>query len=321
MTNANSDKYQTDWMANLDDNVTIDQLSIPGTHDSGTKDVPDELKGLARTQNSDIIKQLQNGIRFLDIRVSNSDPNSDDPLKVKHGIVSANLTFRQVLQWCQSFLNEHPSETILMLMNDAEEKNESSIENGFNKYLQDEKIKELFWLKPIIPKLGELRGKVVLFRRFFSQNREEMGIDLQDNWKDNEKFEITTNHGVKFRIQDKYKEHDTHKKDKLVKNYLDSAISNPNDKIIYINYNSISTNIPKGTHTPYQYAWGGFLINPAMNPSLRSYLIDKLKKGNKKRFGIIMLDFYDNQGNDNTIVDLIIKSNHLVRDNARETLI
>ncbi|NQY65348.1 MAG: hypothetical protein HRT38_16850 [Alteromonadaceae bacterium] len=54
------------WISNLEGSVTLDKLSIPGTHDSGASKA---RKGQAHNQNFDIITQLNDGIRFLDIRV------------------------------------------------------------------------------------------------------------------------------------------------------------------------------------------------------------------------------------------------------------
>jgi 1-phosphatidylinositol phosphodiesterase len=131
-----------------------------------------------------------------------------------------------------------------------------------------------------------------------------MGIDLQENWQDNKTFNVTTDHGTKLRIEDEYQENNTHRKEKLVREALKLAFENPNDEVLHIIYNSIAFH---GIHTPYMYAWGGVGIKPSMNESLKSYL---RSNPGKKRFGVIMLDFYnDDRGNDSFIVDSIIKSN------------
>ena len=62
-------------------------MSIPGTHDSGTSSlfgVTD--KGAAHCQNFNIIQQLNDGIRFLDIRIGLD-------LRLNHGGTLSNYTW------------------------------------------------------------------------------------------------------------------------------------------------------------------------------------------------------------------------------------
>lgn len=287
------------WMSSLNGNITLDKISIPGTHDSGTAMTD---KGAAHTQNFGIATQLHDGIRFLDIRVVYDRTQREDPLRIYHGIISCKLSFGNVLDSCMTFLTENPQETILMLMNSASG-NAADIQQGFNVYTEQERYKSLFYLHEKLAPLSELRGKIVLFRRFSGHS---LGIDLSGGWKDNRTFTLVTPQGQTFKIEDQYKQHDTHKKMAAVEDLLRTAMQTPDDGILYITYNSIA----QGTHTPYQYAWGGGFgpVNPKMNPGLNEFL-----KGQQKypRLGIIMLDFYNNEeGNiDNSLAECIINSN------------
>ena len=302
--NSNDNKYLSiffktynNWMSTLDGTLTLDKFSIPGTHDSGTKKVG---KGMAHTQNFDIDRQLEDGIRFLDIRLDGV-VGFKDKLVVYHGFIFCFLSFEEVLNSCKSFLDKNSEETIIMLV-DTSGFIYRDIEKRFKKYLEKDKFKNLFYLKGDIPSLDKIRGKIILFRRFHIEGSSIMGVDLSKGWKDNETFSLTTPKKNKFEIEDKYNDHNTNKKVKYVEANLNNAISNPNDGIMYITYNSISA----GSHTPYQYACGGKGIDPAMNPSLQTYL--KSKTG-YKRFGIIMLDFYNDKGADYDLIEAIIKSN------------
>jgi 1-phosphatidylinositol phosphodiesterase len=289
------------WMSNLDGNTTIDKLSIPGTHDSGTSDLKKIIdKGPAHTQNFNIITQLNDGIRFLDIRVMHKEGRPADPLQIYHGAIECQISFGNVLDACTKFLKENTQETIIMLIN-AASGNGKDIQQYFDVYLQQPQYQSLFNLESVPPTLAKLRGKVVLFRRFPG----DMGVDLSFDWY-NTTFPVTNPEAVKFKIEDQYNQHDTKKKLCDVETMIRSAINNPNDGVIYITFNSIS----QGGHTPYQYAWGGGLgrVNPKMNPGLESYL--KSDSGTN-RFGVIMLDFYNNEnGNiNNNNTKLIINSN------------
>lgn len=287
------------WMSNLDDNLTLDKISIPGTHDSGTWKTG---KGAAHTQNFGIMTQLHDGIRFLDIRVKHKGGRDNDPLQIYHGIINCDTSFGEVLTTCADFLKKNPTETIIMLI-DAASGDGKNIQKDFDFYLSQTEYKDLFNLEPVPPKLAEIRGKVVLFRRFPGNK----GVDLSTGWKKDATFTLKTPEGVQFKIEDNYKEHNTKKKAKLVEKNIASSINNPDDGVIYITYNSISQGF---THTPYQYAWGGGLgrVEPAMNPYLTSYLSEH---PGQKTFGVIMLDYYNNKKGsiNNGNVTLIINAN------------
>lgn len=285
------------WMADLDASLTLDKFSIPGTHDSGTEKI---AEGYAHTQNFNIATQLEDGIRFLDIRVSPQN-NSGDPLKIKHGDYSCKISFADVLNSCSRFLTVNTNETIIMLVDSSSGSNKG-IEAGFRAYLEQDQYKDLFLLEGKIPTLETARGKIVLFRRFEIEGSEVLGVNLSKGWKSNETFSLTTPDGDQFEIEDEYKEHDTHKKVKIVHDCLNLASETPDHSTMYLTYNSIATN---GFHTPYQYAWGGNGVDPAMNKSL-DYLHTNSKK---RRLGVVLMDFYNNKGSDNENVVSIIESN------------
>jgi 1-phosphatidylinositol phosphodiesterase len=113
LTGRSQDGAKTDvisrasWMGDIQDHVLVTALSIPGTHDSGCIDGP---MGFAKTQNLDLADQLTAGIRFLDIRLA----HYQDGLHVHHDVIYMGKGYREVLKICADFLVEHPSEAILM---------------------------------------------------------------------------------------------------------------------------------------------------------------------------------------------------------------
>lgn len=299
---------ESEWMSKLDQNVSLKALSIPGTHDSGTYKISSASFG-ARCQNYDIRQQLENGIRFLDIRLVNSS-NSSDSLDLYHGIISCGVTFGNVLDNCQAFLKDHPSETILMSVNN--EKSGQDISDNFIQYLK--KYNTLYFQGNAIPNLNETKGKILFLYRF-ELNAGNSGIDKNKvgvrfgAWQDDTSFETTNANGQKFYIEDNYESYDTHKKVKYVQENLERAMQKNanNDAVLYVSFNSIAYGVFH--HTPYQYAWGGSGVDPAMNPWLKQYT----QYSGKKRLGIIPLDFYNNGGGnpiENGLVDNIIQSNH-----------
>lgn len=95
------------WMRDLPDDLLVTELSIPGTHNSGCNH---GLLGFGKTQNLSLTKQLRAGIRFLDIRLA----HYEDDLFVHHDVKYMGKTYADVLDILSTFLTEHPSETILM---------------------------------------------------------------------------------------------------------------------------------------------------------------------------------------------------------------
>lgn len=287
------------WMASVDDGLRLDQLCIPGTHDTGTAGVSDIVKGTARTQNFGVARQLSDGVRFLDIRLKKTE---NATLDVYHGIVSCNLSFDSVLSDCKTFLAGSSKEVIIMLIDAASKGDRDEIEAPFLASLDRMNMRDQFALDAKVGTLGTLRGKIVLFRRFDTAGT--LGVDLTKVWPDDTTGQGTNGDGLSFDIEDHYSQHDTHEKWAEVKCSLDRAIAKPTDGVYHITYNSIAV----GGHTPYQYAWGGGLgkVEPKMNPTLDDYLV---QKGRAVRFGCVMTDFYNNHGDANGIVDKLIAAN------------
>ena len=87
----NTNKELDMWMSHIKDDITLDRLSIPGTHNSGTLNVEYES---ARTQNRDIPQQLHDGIRMLDLRVRpHIDKEKEDGnLHIYHNVIDCFFT-------------------------------------------------------------------------------------------------------------------------------------------------------------------------------------------------------------------------------------
>lgn len=105
------------WMSRIPDTVNFNSLSIPGTHDTLTYDLTTNT--VFQCQNHDLKTQLHAGLRYLDIRgrlVYNASAGADqDPvIGIYHGHVSTGYDFQDVLQTVFAFLDENPSEGILM---------------------------------------------------------------------------------------------------------------------------------------------------------------------------------------------------------------
>lgn len=147
-------------MGSLPDNRNVTQLSIPGTHDSHAT-----LRNLAFykmfignyvvCQDHGIKRQMELGVRYIDLRVASD-------LRMCHGNVVLWGTLDNALDEIRDFLSWHPSETALVSVKwddgPASDKIAITVANWWkdNGWYHENR-----W-----PTLGEVRGKLVLLKRF-----------------------------------------------------------------------------------------------------------------------------------------------------------
>lgn len=181
------------WMKYVDDNKYLDELSIPGTHDSGTCSVDNDTEpqsSQAKCQQDYIPTQLLEGIRYFDIRLGRNDENGDPG--IDHGRCyllkkdGGFMHLSDVIGYFKTFLNENPSEALIMLASRGnDEATDESVTTAFAKVMHDNP--DLFYTSSRIPTLNEVRGKIVLLRRFVlagnSVSSHTWGLDLTQ-WDD-----------------------------------------------------------------------------------------------------------------------------------------
>lgn len=178
------------WMKYVDDNKFLDELNIPGTHDSGTCSVDNDTEpqsSQVKCQQDYIPTQLLEGIRYFDIRLGKgNDPgicHGDFYLFKKDGYY---LHLSDVIGYFKTFLSENPREALIMLASRGnDEATDDSVTTAFAKVMDDKP--DLFYTSSHVPTLGEVRGKIVLLRRFRlagnSASGHTWGLDLTE-WDD-----------------------------------------------------------------------------------------------------------------------------------------
>lgn len=260
----------TGWMSAIADNTSLTSLSIPGTHDSGARVEP--IGGTAKCQNLSIREQLDAGTRFLDIRCR----HIGDAFAIHHGSIYQNLNFTDVLTACYDFLATNPSETIVMCVKEEYDatNNTRSFEQTFDSYTQLQPSK--WYLSDVVPNLGQVRGKIVLLRRFGASSTPK-GIEAT-NWADNTTFSIN-NANSSLRVQDQYVVPDNNAKWTGITNLFTEA-KNGSQSVLYINftsgYKSLIFGIPSIT-----------TVSNAINPQINTYFTNNTHG----RYGIIPMDF------------------------------
>ena len=256
------------WMARIGDDRLISDLSIPGTHDSAAR--YEKVDGTAKCQTLSLDDQLKCGVRYLDIRCR----HYNNAFSIHHGSVYQNLNFNDVLKSCTNFLQKHPKETIIMSVKEEykAKNNNKSFEAQFKGYVN--KYKNMWYLGDKIPKLKDVRGKIVLIRRF--KGSKGLGIDAT-GWKDNTTFSLNNN--ASLYVQDCYKVSDYNKKWNAIKNTLEKAAAKK-DNSLYLNYSSGYKSI-LGIPAIKR-------VKERMNPNISSYISSHSKKA---RYGVIAMDF------------------------------
>lgn len=158
----------TSWMQNISGQTLVAKLSIPGTHDTGAYVTGGPM---IITQDLNIEQQLNAGIRAMDMRLV---AMNNDHLEIYHGISAQHLNFEyDVLHKTIDFLQQHPSETVIMSL--RKEQDDINSPRGYAAILRE--ILEKTEFQPYIAtqftdsiKLNDVRGKILfLSRNYFGE--------------------------------------------------------------------------------------------------------------------------------------------------------
>lgn len=248
-----------DWMKEIEDEAFLQNLNIPGTHDSAAAYV--QLPYFMRCQSLSIEEQLEAGYRYLDIRLNVENGKMflyHAFARCKTGMApwADHLELEQVLAQVYSFLQSHPSETVLFVVKQEGSGDVATFQNVLQEYIAENPEKWL--LTDNVPTLGEARGKVVLFRRYTDKAglKEQAGIAL--GWNDQggaerqtDYFTAETVENVTLYIQDRYNYTVENKKvgmEEALRRADELALSGA------IRINFASTAGPKSLHHPYKIA-------------------------------------------------------------------
>lgn len=260
--NAKTDA--SDWMAQLDDERIIRTLSIPGTHDSGA--LYSIFDAFGKCQSLPISEQLTIGVRFLDIRLR----LVDDELLVVHNFVDQKMNFRELLPQLTQFLQENPSEFLIVSI--KEEASALHSDGTFSKALENMlgEYPDIVSSADQLPEqVGEARGKLYLLSRYPDN---AMGIPCADHWQDNTSFELQN-----LYVQDHYRLQATSEKLPDILHTFDVADSG--QYALVLNYSScyISPSFPP--------AYAGITAG-RINPWLKTNLAET-----EGHVGVLICDF------------------------------
>ncbi|OIQ76889.1 1-phosphatidylinositol phosphodiesterase precursor [mine drainage metagenome] len=304
----------TDWMAALADDTPLQDLSIPGTHDSATGNLGSFATEIVRTQSMSLQHQLDAGVRALDIRCW-QEHNS---FTMHHGIVALGQNFGQVLQILHLFLLHHPHETILMRVKreGVGGGNTESFEQVFERYARTEGA-QLFWHPTsIFPTLGAVRGKVVVLQDFSSKY--DWGLPY-DDFDIEDTYSVRTNWDL-YRKWTVVREHLARAAKGFGKNYFVTYLSAAGGSFPYfvaggrIWASDKAPHLSTGLTTPlFKNRYPDFPRAACLGPvcsimfaGTNELVVDKILDTNPQPFvGIVMADFPGPE-----LVGRIIAANH-----------
>ncbi|HVE96249.1 MAG TPA: phosphatidylinositol-specific phospholipase C [Pseudonocardiaceae bacterium] len=302
------------WMSDLPGDVSVTAMSIPGTHDSACTEGP---LGVAKTQNLDIPEQLNAGIRFIDIRLAHYQDNLlvhhdavymgksyKDILKicsdflVRHPSETILMLVQAEGRFDDSLGDFAPSEVLARLSRGEPESWDDT--RSFEDEFEDQTWEQvgsapLFYNFAACPpgdravaaapeftaetKLGDVRGKIVLLRRFPSDRG--IGFDVT-YWLDDTTTRSNedengnprdTDHPLVYDIEDHYSSPDD--KYGAIVTHIEKARSG-DLKDLYITFSSAVTLQASGYSQE---------INPLLN--------DYLTESTEGRIGIVAMDYFD----------------------------
>jgi 1-phosphatidylinositol phosphodiesterase len=264
------------WMSVLNGSTTLDALSIPGTHDTCSLWGGD----MVQCQTTGLRDQLDAGVRFIDIRCK----HENNLFPIYHGIIWQHLYFDTgVLDVCTDFLGTNPNECIIMSIKSEGESNcTRSFADTFTWYVQNSSAQ--WYSGSSIPTLDQVRGRIVLFRRF--GDALGRGIDASP-WSDNATFDIDNNAALS--VQDNYVVPtvcDMSKKWGHISALLDRSRDRTSPRW-YINFTSGSSS---GAY-PNAVA-KGCSPNVGMNDELKTYL----RTNTTGIVGSVLMDFQEYPG-------------------------
>ncbi|QUB81122.1 phosphatidylinositol-specific phospholipase C domain-containing protein [Prevotella jejuni] len=222
------------WMQDIDGNRLVCKMSIPGTHDAAAN----TGNGWVKTQDWDIKTQLENGIRFLDIRLV----HDNGVIKLCHGSNIFSTTFvKDVLHTTAEFLQEHPSETVLMTIkrdHDLDHDHGVKYWQALMNVLNEDELAKKYMAGDFQGgyRMKDLRGKMLVISRDGWYTTQSGKVS---SWPDNRNFtsSIVSNDGssTPLIVEDHYK-------------------ASATDKIKYVTNNLLEANKAfSETNSPYKW--------------------------------------------------------------------
>lgn len=280
--------YKT-WMKDVDDDTSIAKLSIPGTHNAAACHT---ALPSVQCQGASVTDQLENGVRFLDIRCGKlflSEGEEAKDLQVIHGKFPVKIPFPKkvtdVLDEVYDFLKDNSSETVIVSLKQEGSDDWDNDKDEFANCIWDRYIdgdKDKWYLKNNLPKLKDARGKAILFRRFGLKDddkKDKFGFDAH-YWK----YNTTNDDRGNFAVQDFCEIKDASCIDDKVK-YVRDFVKNARDYNLSNSDPKLFINFGSGSNFFDTECWPEKIAKKMIDGGIQ----DHFGKGN----GVVVLDYVE----------------------------
>ncbi|KAK7035749.1 PLC-like phosphodiesterase [Favolaschia claudopus] len=313
-----------DWMRNYPDSTKLVHMNLPGTHDSATwnytQATQDSLfrytgtnippAAIFQCQDFSLFQMLNLGIRVFDLRFAYNPGNDTLGFHHSQALLAPTTTVEDVWFGLYSWLDQHPTEAILISLN-YESGTGTPRDLKLEQHIYDimtSKLASKYWVQAngTLGTLGQARGKLTFLQRYTynflpASESKRIGIQLPPNaWTDNSpSIEIVYNNAKQQKafIEDYYEiglpigagvaENVQWKFNATTAHLHNATTINPDQ--LYITFASSEHDEDVPPETPRVMALGNGTATPGVNQKLLPWL--QARKG--KRFGIIMLDFFE----------------------------
>ena len=321
-----------DWMSQLDDNLRISELSIPGTHETQSRFWGWEYY----CQSLTLGQQLRAGIRAVDIRCRIQNErfqihHNNKQMWAWFGAEAGDYGQESIVDTVIQFLIDNPSEALIMRVchqGNTNPPTDKQFWQIFREYLEEDSCviqDSVFWYKDFFwqdtawsyedstPRLGDVRGKIYVIQEFESPEDTVFG----PHWPTSG-INCSYLYTPLITVQDCYEvlwwNPDFNRKFRCIAKVIDSARVASPDRL-FINFTSggmgpilYPHDLAKGIWTPFVPYWPIFGGRYSQGMNERTYLRLKsyLNSNDLARVGIIMMD-YPGAG----LIDVIIAQNGL----------
>ncbi|KAF2153884.1 PLC-like phosphodiesterase [Myriangium duriaei CBS 260.36] len=311
------------WMTAIPDETYLSALTLPGTHDSAAYG---SIWPFVSTQTLSLTQQLDSGIRYMDMRCG----LRTDVLEMVHGRAVLGRPLASCLEDIYSWLSDHPTEAVTLQIKQDRAPENSSVNFAEALWRLVDASPHHWALGATTPRLGHVRGRIQLLRRFKLYGPYRLsGIDVS-SWQDNPSlpFKIRTRAGTNIVIQDHYNPSSpgplqgvVDEKFLLVEAMLDLAAASPKQSFLhslctlfsmassdperdpatdrhlrtwYLNFCSayqLNVYYQSFPHDIAVGAWSGYHWVDGVNRLLERRLLTS--RGAKRRYGVVLLDFLE----------------------------
>lgn len=167
----------SDWCSRIPDDTPINDLAIPGTHDSAAWTHNWNIWGIKGTwaQRKSITEQLNLGVRVLDLRVGYASNNYTFGISsfvgMFHGPIYLSLTLQSVLTDINDWLEDNPEEFVILIFQQQGKIGQRDVAEAVEDLLDDtlgDKLHDFDRTQQRWPTVGTLRGKVMAMGRLRS---------------------------------------------------------------------------------------------------------------------------------------------------------